>query len=111
MRGPPMPAKAACGRRPLSAAIRWPARRSPEGSAATMPMRSGPSLTSRLPQDAALRLVDEVEDVAHLGALLDHLLQRLARFRQARGAAVQRAVGALQAGDGGGREAAPLQAL
>src|SRR5438132_3515049 len=109
MRGPPMPANSIPGLRAFSAAIRWAASRSPEASPATMPTRRCRAIV--LADDAALAAVEKFEDVAHRAALRDLGFERLACLFQAETAAVERAVGALQAGDRLGRKAAALQAF
>src|SRR5258708_3154664 len=114
MRGPPMPANSIDGWRAFSAAIKCAASKSPEASPATLPTRTCrgcSSLLILLADDAAFTASEKFEDVAHLGALRDLGFQRLARLLQAETAAIQRAIGAFEAGDGFGRKAAALEAF
>src|SRR5262245_49973000 len=109
MRGPPMPANSTPGRRAFSAAIRWAASRSPEASPATMPTRKGFAIL--LADDAALAAVEEFDDLFHLGARSDLLVQLGLGLFEAESAPVQRPIGTLQARDRIGREAAALQSF
>src|SRR6266404_3703702 len=109
MRGPPMPANSIPARRAFSAAIRWAASRSPEASPATMPTRR--CFAIDLADDAALAAGEEFEELAHLRAG-GHLGFELdARLLEPEAAAIERAVGAFQAGNRLGRKAAPLEAF
>src|SRR4051812_15595140 len=109
MRGPPMPANSIPGRRAFNAAMRWAASRSPEASPATMPTRNGFAID--LADDAALRAGEEFEELAHRRTRSDLRFELRARLLEAEAAAIERAVGALQAGDRLGRKPAALEAL
>src|SRR5437764_15473866 len=98
-----MPANSIGRRRDLSAAMRCAASRSPEGSAATMPMRKGPAIA--LAQDSALRVGEEVQDVAHFGAAGGLRLELGARLLERQLAAVEDPIGPLEREQGLGREA------
>src|SRR5439155_17091870 len=102
--GLPLRSSSFPGLRAFSAALRWAAIRSPEASPATMPTRRCRAIV--LADDAALAAVQKFQDVAHRAALRDLGFERLACLFQAETAAVERAVGALQAGDRLGRKAA-----
>src|SRR5947207_12844506 len=107
MRGPPMPANSIGRPRDLSAAMRWAPSWSPDASPATMPKRS--SSATGLVGKTALASGKEIQNEAHFGAARDLRLELALRFVEAQPTAVQSAVGALQAGDRLGREAAALQ--
>src|SRR5260221_7006293 len=112
--GPPMPANSIDGWRAFSAAIRCAASKSPEASPATMPTRTCrgcSSLLILLADDAAFTASEKFEDVVHLGAAGYLLAQLEASLLKAETAAIQRAIGALEAGDGFGRKAAALEAF
>src|SRR3970282_209769 len=83
---------------------------SPEASPATMAMWFAPPPTA-LADESALRAREKIEQRRHLRAVGGLHRKRALRLLQAQPGAVQRAVGALDAGDGLGPEAAPAQAL
>src|SRR5882762_4024078 len=108
--GPPMPTNLSPGTRARNAAMRWPPRKSPEASPATMPTTTG-SLSTALANDAPLRALEEIDE--HLQLRRFHGLARnlAPRFRERETGPVQGLVGALDRCDFCRGEAAPLQPL
>src|SRR5687768_6376280 len=107
MRGPPMPTKSSCGMRPRSAVISCPPSRSPDASPATMP-----TVCRRAPDSADNATRGELEKIyqpPELGARVGLFGDFLHCFLEPQPRFVQRFVSALDADDGVGREAAPLE--
>src|SRR5687768_4187055 len=110
MRGPPMPSKRTCGRRPLRARIRCAPSTSPDASPATMPIVISAAVTIvALADDAAAGSAQKIDERSDGGTFAHLALERVLRLLQAQPGPVERLVGPLQAGDRVGVEAAPLQ--
>src|SRR5882762_1754317 len=108
--GPPMPTNLSPGTRARNAAMRWPPRKSPEASPATMPTTTG-SLSTALANDAPLRALEEIDEHLQLRRLHGLAGNLAPRFRERETGPVEGLVGALDRGDFCRGEAAPLQPL